>query len=136
MKNIEIYPKIGCLVDSDPTGFRFTAAVRSAVKNRIEGIVDGFTGVTILGWHLHADEGAVAEVENGWTVQTPKAIVRLRVPDVTTHAQITQAFTADGFFDWAKTGIRNRLPGGVTVLHWRGRLQTGMGQSQIDEAGP
>ncbi len=135
MKVIEVYPKIGCLVDGDPTGFRFTAAVRDAVKARIQGIADNFPGVTVDSWHLHADEGAVFGSDaDGWFVQTPKAVVRFNVPDAATHAQIVQAFVDDGFWPWVKQGIRGRLPAGVSPTRWHGKLMTSMGRTQIDEA--
>ncbi len=137
-KVIEVYPKIGCITDSDPTGFTFTAAIRTAVKACIKGIANGFPGVTVDSWHLHTDGGGVEyDPDNDrWTIRTPKAVITLTVPNNTTHTQIVQAFVADGFWDWAKNGIRNRLPAGVTVLRWKGKLMTSLGRSTINQVGP
>ncbi len=138
VKLVEVYPKIGCFTDGDPTGFQWGSGARQAVKARIQGIVDGFPGATVDSWHLHTDEGAVEyDLDSDrWTIRTPKAVVTLTVPNNTTHIQIVQAFMADGFWDWAKNGIRNRLPAGVTVLRWRGKLMTSLGRSIINQAGP
>ncbi len=129
---VEVYPKIGCVTDSDPTGFVWTAAMRNGVQARIQGIADGFPGVTVDEWHLHADSGRVSP--RG--ILTPKAVVWLSMPNSVTHADVVQGFVDDGFWPWAKQGIRNALPGGVVVTRWRGKLMTNLGKTVIDEAGP
>lgn len=139
---VEVYPKLGCVVDNDPLGFAWTVAARNAVKARIQGIADGFSGVTIEGWHLHPDEGFIEQQTDNdgnptgfYTIQTPKAVVILTMPNNATHANIVEGFVADDFWPWAKQGVRNLLPSGVTVVRWWGKLMTSLGRIQIDEAG-
>ena len=135
-KLIEVYPKIGCRTDTDPTGFQWGPGVRQAVKDRIQGIVDGFPGVSVDSWHLRANSGQVGwDGSEGW-VQTPKVIIFFMVPNAATHADVRDAFAADGFWPWAKAGIRSRLPAGVTVIEWHAKLMTSLGRTQLSQAGP
>ena len=135
-KLIEVYPKIGCLTDADPTGFQWGPGVRQAVRDRIQGIADTAPGVTVDSWHLRSNPGQAGwDGSDGW-VQTPKVIIFFTVPDAATHADVKAAFVADGFWPWAKAGIRSRLPVGITVVEWHAKLMTSLGRTQLSEDGP
>ncbi len=135
-KLIEVYPKIGCLTDGDPTGFQWGPGVRQAVKDRIQGIADSASGVTIDSWHVRSNPGQIGFSDSRWWLQTPKIIIFFVVPDAVTHVDVRAAFAADGFWPWAKAGIRSRLPVGITVVEWHGKLMTSLGRTQLSEAGP
>ncbi len=129
-KRLEIYAKLACRTSGDVDGLSWPNSTKTAFSDRLQSIVDGLPPeFSITQWH-------VGRRENGgdgeWLV-LPKVVVWLSVPDDTTHEDIEQVFVADGFWDWAKQVIRDQLPDGVTAVHWRGKLGTNLGRTDIDE---
>ncbi len=124
---VEVYPKLGCTVDKNPAGFVWSDGSRAALKTRMDAVATRLGGI-INEWHEHVDG-----VVEATSVQMPKMVATLSVPDSVTHDDVMAALDAEGMHEGNQQGIRDDLPPGVKPTQWQGKQETNHGKTPIDE---
>ncbi len=69
-------------------------------------------------------------------LRIPKVAITISVPNSTTHQDIVDAFTDDGYLPWLKQRIRDKLPAGWVIDSWKLSLKTSLGKTTRTDVEP